>query len=145
VRRMSDDRCVNNDRFDYRLVNQSCFDKTCFSDKDDETRQRQRLNDHLFLNAFDVNSSFELDVDLHFQNANLTKKLLYNVAYSNDCLHVKFSRVSRQMNELIFDRREDDFVTTRSHLAVSVHFFQSATVARDAKFVRQYVDIVHEV
>jgi hypothetical protein len=49
------------------------------------------------------------------------------------------------MNEVIFDRREDDFVTTRSRLAVSVHFFQNATVARDAKFVRQYVDIIHEV
>jgi hypothetical protein len=49
------------------------------------------------------------------------------------------------MNELIFDRREDDFVTTRSRFAVSVHFFQNATVARDAKLVRQYVDIVHEI
>jgi hypothetical protein len=49
------------------------------------------------------------------------------------------------MNELIFDWREDDFVTTRLRLAVSVQFFQNATVARDAKFVRQYVDIVHEV
>jgi uncharacterized membrane protein YgaE (UPF0421/DUF939 family) len=142
---MSNDRCINNNRSDYRSVNQSCFDKTRFSDEDDETRQRQRLNDHLFLNAFDMNSSLELDVDLHSQNANLIKKLLYDVAYSNDCLHVKFSRVSHQMNELIFDRREDDFVTTRSRLAVSVHFFQNATVARDARLVRQYVDIVHEV
>jgi hypothetical protein len=145
MRRMSDDRCVNNNRSDYHLVNQSCFDKTRFSDEDDETQQRQRLSDHLFLNALDVSSSLELDVDLHSQNANLIKRLLYDVAYSNDCLHVKFSRVSRQMNELIFDRREDDFVTTRSRLAVSVHFFQNATVARDARFVRQYVDIVHEV
>jgi hypothetical protein len=142
---MSNDRCVNNNRFDYRFVNQSCFDKTRFSDEDDETRQRQRLSDHLFLNAFDVSSSFELDVDLHSQNANLIKRLFYDVAYSNDCLHVKFSRILRQMNELIFDRREDDFVTTRSRFAVSVHFFQNATVARDVKFVRQYVDIVHEV
>jgi hypothetical protein len=142
---MSDDRCVNNSRFDYRLVNQSCFDKTRFSNESDETRQRQRLSDHLFLNALDVSSSLELDVDLHFQKTNLIKRLLYDVAYSNDCLHVKFSRISRQMNELIFDRREDDFVTTRSRLAVSVHFFQNATVARDVKFVRQYVDIVHEV
>jgi hypothetical protein len=142
---MSNDRCVNNSKFDYRLVNQSCFDKTRFSNEDDETRQRQRLSDHLFLNALDVNSSLELDVDLHSQNANLTKRLFYDVAYSNDCLHVKFSRVSRQTNELIFDRREDDFVTTRSRLAVSVHFFQNATIARDARLVRQYVDIVHEV
>jgi hypothetical protein len=97
------------------------------------------------LNALDVSSSLELDVDLHSQNANLIKRLLYDVAYSNDFLHVKFSRISRQMNELIFDRREDDFVTTRSRFAVSVHFFQNATVARDARFVRQYVDIVHEV
>jgi hypothetical protein len=142
---MSNHRCVNNNRSDYRLVNQLCSDKTRFSDEDDETRQRQRLSDHLFLNALDVSFSFELDVDLHSQNANLTKRLFYDVAYSNDCLHVKFSRVSRQMNELIFDRREDDFVTTRSRFAVSVQFFQNATVARDAKFVRQYVDIVHEV
>jgi hypothetical protein len=142
---MSDDRCVNNSRFDYRLVNQSCSDKTRLSNEDDETRQRQHLNDHFFLNVFDVSSSFELDVDLHSQNANLIKRLLYNVAYSNDCLHVKFLRISRQMNEFIFDQREDDFVTTRSRLAVSVHFFQNATVARDVKFVRQYVDIVHEV
>jgi hypothetical protein len=142
---MSNDRCVNNNKFDYRFVNQSCFDKTHFSDEDDETRQRQRLNDHLFLNAFDVNSSFELNVDLHSQNANLIKRLLYNVAYSNDCLHVKFSRIFRQMNELIFDRREDDFVTTRLRFAMSVHFFQNATVARDARFVRQYVNIVHEI
>jgi hypothetical protein len=145
MRRMSDDRCVNNSRSDYRLVNQSCSDKTRLSDEDDETRQRQRLNDHFFLNVLDVNSSLELDVDLHSQNANLIKRLLYDVAYSNDCLHVKFSRVSRQMNELIFDRREDDFVTTRSFFAVSVHFFQNAAVARDVKLVRQYVDIVHEV
>jgi hypothetical protein len=145
MQRMSDDRYVSNSRSDYRLVNQSCSDKTRLSDEDDETRQRQRLSDHLFLNAFDVNSSFELDVDLHSQNANLIKRLLYNVAYLNDCLHVKFLRVSRQMNELIFDRREDDFVTTRSRLAVSVHFFQNATIARDARFVRQYVDIVHEI
>jgi hypothetical protein len=142
---MSDDRCVNNSRSDYRFVDQSCSDKTRFSNEDEETRQRQRLNDHLFLNALDVSSSFELDVDLHSQNANLIKKLLYDVAYSHDCLHVKFFRISRQMNELVFDRREDDFVTTRSRLAVSVHFFQNATVARDARFVRQYVDIVHEV
>jgi hypothetical protein len=142
---MSNDRCVNNSKSDYRLVNQSCSDKTRSSNEDDETRQRQRLNDHLFLNALDVSSSFELDVDLHFQNANLTKELFYDVASSNDCLHVKFLRVSRQMNELIFDRREDDFVTTRSRLVVSVHFFQNATVARDARLVRQYVDIVHEV
>jgi hypothetical protein len=145
MQRMSDDRCVNNSKFDYRLVNQSCFDKTRSSNEDDETRQRQRLSDHLFLNAFDVSFSFELDVDLHFQNANLIKRLLYDVAYSNDCLHVKFFRISRQMNELIFDRREDDFVTTRLRLAVSVHFFQNATVARDVRFVHQYDDIVHEV
>jgi hypothetical protein len=145
MRRMSDDRCVNNNRFDYRLVNQSCFDKTRLSNEDDETRQRQRLSDHLFLNVLDVSFSLELDVDLHSQNANLIKRLLYDVAYSNDCLHVKFSRVSRQMNEFIFDRREDRFVTTRSRFAVSVHFFQNATVARDAKLVRQNVDIVHEV
>jgi hypothetical protein len=142
---MSNNRCVNNSRSDYRLVDQSCFDKTRLSDEDDETRQRQRLSDHLFLNVLDVSSSFELDVDLHSQNANLIKRLLYDVAYSNDCLHVEFSRVSRQMNELIFDRREDDFVTTRSRLALSVHFFQNATVVRDARFVRQYVDIVHEI
>jgi hypothetical protein len=142
---MSNDRCVSNNKSDYRLVNQSCSDKTRLSNEDDETRQRQRLNDHLFLNALEVSFSLDLDVDLHFQNTNLTKRLLYDVAYSNDCLHVKFSRVLRQMNELIFDRREDDFVTTRSRLAVSVHFFQNATVARDAKLVRQYVDIVHEV
>jgi hypothetical protein len=142
---MSDDRCVNNNKFDYRFVNQSCFNKTRFSDEDDETRQRQRLSDHLFLNPFDVSSSLELNVDLHSQNANLIKRLLYDVAYSNDCLHVKFSRILRQMNEFIFDRREDDFVTTRSRLAVSVHFFQNATVAHDAKLVRQYVDIIHEI
>ncbi len=142
---MSNDRCVNNNKFDYRFVNQSCFDKTRLSDEDDETRQRQRLNDHLFLNVLNVNSSFKLNVDLHFQNANLIKKLLYNVAYSNDYLHVKFFRIFRQMNELIFDRREDDFVTTRLRLAVSVHFFQSVTVARDVKLVHQYVNIVHEI
>jgi hypothetical protein len=142
---MLNDRCVNNNKFDYRLVNQSCFDKTLLLNEDDETRQRQRLNDYFFLNVFDVSFLLKLDVDLYSQNANLIKRLLYDVAYSNDCLYVKFSRVSRQMNELIFDRREDDFVTTRSRLAVSVHFFQSATVARDAKLVRQYVDIVHEV
>jgi hypothetical protein len=145
MRRMSDDRCVNNNKSDYRLVNQSCSDKTRLSNEDDETRQRQRLSDHLFLNAFDVSSSLKLDVDLRSQNASLTKRLLYDVAYSNDCLHVKFLRVSRQMNELIFDRRENDFVTTRSRFAMSVHFFQNATIARDVKFVRQYVDIVHEV
>jgi hypothetical protein len=145
MRRMSDNRCVNNNKSDYRLVNQSCFDKTRFSDEDDETRQRQDLNDHLFLNALDVSSSLELDVDLHSQNANLIKRLLYDVAYSNDCLHVKFFRIFRQMNELIFDRRENDFVTTRLNFAVSVHFFQNVTIARDAKLVRQYVDIVHEI
>jgi hypothetical protein len=48
MRRMSDDRCLNNNKFDYRFVNQSCFDKTRLSDEDDETRQRQRLNDHFF-------------------------------------------------------------------------------------------------
>ncbi len=80
MRRMSNDRCVSNNKSDYRLVNQSCSDKTRLSNEDDETRQRQRLNDHLFLNAFDVSSSFELDVDLHFQNANLIKRLLYDVA-----------------------------------------------------------------
>jgi predicted transcriptional regulator len=144
MRRMSENRCVNNSKFDNRFVYQSCFDKTRLSDEDDETRQRQRLNDHLFLNVLDVNFSFELDVNLHLQNANLIKRLLYDVAYSNDCLHVKFSRVSRQINELIFDRREDDFVTTRLRLAMSVHFFQNATVACDAKLVRQYVDIIHE-
>jgi hypothetical protein len=142
---MSSDRCVSNSRSDYRLVDQSCSDKTRLSDEDDETRQRQRLSDHLFLNALDVSSSLELDVDLHLQNANLIKRLLYDVAYSNECLHVKFSRISCQMNELIFDRRKDDFVTTRSRLAVSVHFFQNAAVARDARLVRQNVDIVHEV
>jgi hypothetical protein len=145
MRRILDDRCVNNNRFDYRFANQSCFDKTRFSDEDDETRQRQRLNDRFFLNVLDVSFSFELDVDLHSQNANLIKRLFYDVAYSNDCLHVKYSRISRQINELIFDRREDDFVTMRSRLAMSVHFFQNATVARDVKFVRQYVDIVHEI
>ncbi len=145
MQRMSNDRCVNNNKFDYRFINQSCSSKTRLSNEDDETRQRQRLSDHFFLNALDVSSSLKLDVDLHSQNANLTKRLLYDVAYSNDCLHVKFSRVSRQMNELIFDRRENDFVTTRSRLAVSVHFFQNATVARDVRLVRQYVDIVHEV
>jgi hypothetical protein len=142
---MSNDRCVNNSKSDYRLVDQSCSDKTRSSDEDDETRQRQRLSDHLFLNVLDVSFSLKLDVDLHSQNANLIKRLLYDVAYSNDYLHVKFFRISRQMNELIFDQREDDFVTTRSGFAVSVHFFQNATVARDVKLVRQYVDIVHEV
>jgi hypothetical protein len=97
------------------------------------------------LNVLDVSFSFKLDVDLYSQNANLIKRLLYDVAYLNDCLHVKFSRISRQMNKFIFDRREDDFVTTRSRFAMSVHFFQNATVARDVKFVRQYVDIVHEI
>ncbi len=145
MRRMSEDQCVNNSKSDNRFVNQTCFDKIRSSCEDDETRQRQRLNDHFFLNALNVSSSLELNVNLHSQNANLTKRLLYDVAYSNDCLHVKFFRVFRQMNELIFDRREDDFVTTRSRFAVSVHFFQNATIARDVKFVRQYVDIIHEV
>jgi hypothetical protein len=122
MRRVSKDWCVNNNWFDDRFINQSCSDKTRFSDENDETRQRQRLNDHFFLNAFDVNSLLELDVNLHSQNANLTRRLLYDVAYSNDCLHIKFFRIFRQMNELIFDRREDDFVTTRLRLAVSVHF-----------------------
>jgi hypothetical protein len=63
---MSNNRCVNNNKSDYRFVNQSCFDKTRFSNKDDETRQRQRLNDHFFLNVLDVNSSFELDVEFAF-------------------------------------------------------------------------------
>jgi hypothetical protein len=142
---MLNDRCVNNNKFDYRLVSQSCSDKTRLLNEDDETRQRQRLSDHFFLNALDVSFSLELDVDLHSQNANLIKRLLYDVAYSNDCLHVKFFRIFRQMNDLIFDRRENDFVTTRSRFAVSVHFFQNATTVRDARFVRQYVDIVHEV
>jgi hypothetical protein len=84
------------------------------------------------LNVFDVNFSFKFDVDLYFQNANLIKNLFYDVAYSNDCLHVKFSRISRQMNEFIFDRRENNFVTTRLRFAVSVHFFQNATIVFDA-------------
>jgi hypothetical protein len=123
MRRMSEDRCVNNNKFDNDLVNQACFNKTRLSSEDDETRQRQRLNDYLFLNAFDVSSSLKLDVNLYFQNANLIKRLLYDVAYSNDCLHVKLSRISRQMNEHIFNRRENDFVTMRSRFAMSMHFF----------------------
>ncbi len=103
------------------------------------------MNDHLFDNTLDVNSSFDLDVNLHSQNSNLIQRSFYDVAYANDYLHVKFSRIFCQMNELIFDRRKDDFVTTRLRLAVSVHFFQNETVARDAKLVRQNVDIVHEI
>ncbi len=57
MRRMSRNRCVNNNKSDNRLVNQTCFDKTRLSNEDDETRQRQRLSDHLFLNALDVASS----------------------------------------------------------------------------------------
>ncbi len=142
---MLNDQCVNNNKFNYHFVNQSCFNKTCFSNKNDETRQRQRLNDHFFLNVFNVNSSFKFNVDSYFQNANLIKRLLYDVAYSNNCLHVKFSRIFCQMNEFIFDRRENDFETTRSRFVMSVHFFQNATIARDVKFVRQYFDIVHEI
>jgi hypothetical protein len=72
MQRISNDRCVNDNKSDYRFVNQSCSNKTRFSNEDDETRQRQRLSDHFFLNVLDVSFSFELDVDLHFQNANLT-------------------------------------------------------------------------
>jgi hypothetical protein len=144
VQRVSSKRDVNDSRFNHRLIYQSRFDKACISDKNDETRQRQRLSDYLFLYASNVSFSFQFAVDLHTQDANLISELLYDVADANSRLHIELFRVFREMYELVFDRREDDFVTTFSRLKVSMHFLQNATVVCSIKIVCKYVDVIHE-
>jgi hypothetical protein len=101
VPRVSNEQCVNDNRFNYRFIYQSRFDKTCISNKDDETKQRQHLNDHLFLYNTNVRFSFQFAVNLHIQDANLTREQLYNVANANSRLHVEFFRISREMYELV--------------------------------------------
>jgi hypothetical protein len=144
VRRVSSERCVDDSRSDHRLIYQSRSDKACISDKDDETKQRQRLSDHLFLYASNVSSSFQFAVDLHTQDANLIKELFYNVANANSDLHIELFRISREMYKLVFDRPKDDFVTTFSRFTVSMHFLQNATIVRNIKVVCKYVDVIHE-
>jgi hypothetical protein len=49
------------------------------------------------------------------------------------------------MQQLIFNRRETNVVSTRSQLANDVNLFQRSAVARDANVVRQNVDIIYEI
>ncbi len=85
---MSKDWCVNYNWFNDRFVDQSCSDKTRFLNEDDETRQRQRLNDHLFLNVLDVSSSLELDVNLRLA---VRKRVLAAILGSSRVEWGKFS------------------------------------------------------
>ncbi len=98
-----------------------------------------------FLNVFDMYSSLQLNVNLHVSDTNLTWWLLYDVANANDCLHIKFSRIFYQINELVFNWRENDVVTTCSCFAMNVHFLQNTTITRDVNIIRKYINAVHKV
>jgi hypothetical protein len=89
--------------------------------------------------------SFQLIVNLHTQDAYVTRRLLYDVADFYRRLHVEFRDVSRQMYQLIFNRRKDDFMTTTSQQTMFVHFLQQSTIADRVDVVNENVNVVHEV
>ncbi len=103
------------------------------------------LNDHFFLYASKMRISFQFIVNLHTQNAYMIKRLFYDVADSYRRLHVEFRDVFRQMYQLIFNRRKDDFVTTTSQQTMLVHFFQQLTIADRVDVVNENVDVIHKV
>ncbi len=49
------------------------------------------------------------------------------------------------MNELIFNRREDDVVSTTSRLAFFMKMLQRSTILFCEDVVRQKIDVVYEV
>jgi hypothetical protein len=89
--------------------------------------------------------SFQLIVNLHAQDAYVTKELLYDVADFYRRLHVELRDVSRQMYQLIFNRRRDDFMTTISQQTMFVHFLQQSTITDRVDVVNENVNVVHEV
>jgi hypothetical protein len=49
------------------------------------------------------------------------------------------------MYQLIFDRREDDFMTTISQQTMLMHFFQQSTIVDCADVVRENIDVIREI
>ncbi len=89
--------------------------------------------------------SFQLVVNLHFQNAYVIKKLFYDFINFYRRLHVKFRDVFRQMYQFIFNRRKNDFMTTISQQIMFVHFLQQSKIVDRVNVVNENVNVVHEI
>ncbi len=121
VWRVSNDRIVNDNWSNDERVNQFDSCKARFSNERSQLWKNQRLCRHLFLYVSQMRSLFQLVVDLNFQHLNLTRRLFNDVANFDKCLHVEFYNISDKIYQLIFDQREDDFMTTISQQTMLVH------------------------
>ncbi len=82
MRRMSSDEIVNDDRSNNRDVNQFDSREASFSRERNQSSKNQDLCDHFLLYASKMRISFQLIVNLHTQDAYVTKKLFYDVTDS---------------------------------------------------------------
>ncbi len=133
---------VSENRANNKDVQHSSFAKNRFSDEDRQFRENHDLFRHFFLNFSYVWISFQWYVDLHVENSNVDSRL-NRVRIDLDCdRHVEFLRIFDEMNQLVFDRSEHEFMSNRSSFAEFVHFFEISTVFVDALFINQYVNII---
>jgi hypothetical protein len=92
-----------------------------------------------------MRSSFQLVVDLNFKHSYLTRRLFNDVAHFDRRLHVELCDISDKMYQFVFDRRENDFMTTTLQQTMFMHFFQQSTIVDCVDVVRENIDVIHEI
>jgi hypothetical protein len=89
--------------------------------------------------------SFQSAINLNFQNAHVTRELLYHVADSDRRLHVKLCSISDKMYQLVFDRRKRCFMSTTSQQTMLVHFLKQSAIPGCTDVVSKNINVVDEV
>ncbi len=81
---------------------------------------------------------------MNFQHLNLTRRLFNNVANFDQRLHIKLCNIFDKIYQFVFDKREDDFITTISQQTMFMHFLQQSIIIDCVDVVNEKFDVVHE-
>jgi hypothetical protein len=156
---LNDDKLVNDLRFSYleyvsnrRFVNEnwanhervqhSSFVKDDISCERRHFCENHELLYHFLLNFSYMRISFQTNVDLNLQNSYVDFRL-YDARLDLDRdYHVELFWIFEKMNQFVFNRDEQEFVSNRSSFAELVYSFQIFAIFIRAFVVNQNVHIV---
>ncbi len=79
---------------------------------------------------------------MQIENSNIDFRLNRVRIDLNRDRHVELLQIFDEMNQFVFNRNENEFMSNRSSLAKFVHSFQISTIFVDVLFINQYIDII---
>jgi hypothetical protein len=139
--------CVNRRFVNESWANHECVQHSSLAKNDISCERRHfcenhELFYHLLLNFSYVRILFQTNVDLNFEKFYVDFRL-YRVRFNLDRdYHVKLLWIFDEVNQLVFNRDEQEFVSNRSIFAKLVYSFQSFAIFIRVFVVNQNVHIV---